>query len=703
MGPLILLQEIFKLMTPSTLFEVFWATLFGITVGMMPGLTATMGIALLTGLTFQWATGDAILILICMYVGAIYGGSRSAILINVPGTPAAAATVFDGYPLARSGRAGEAIGLATTASFLGSMIGLFFLSFFTPWLGSIALEFRSFEFFWLSLFGVIICGNLTAPKDPLKGWISGVLGLFLAMIGMDVIQAFPRYTGGSIELSGGLSLIPALVGLYGIPEVLNGLAEIQIQEKAMQIKRVIPRMKDLWDNRKNIVRSGIIGVIIGAIPGVGENIASYVSYDFAQRASKHPEKFGKGAEEGLIAAETANNACVGGAIIPVLALAVPGSPPAAVLMAAMWLHGMRPGPLLMVETPNYVYEVSAMFLIATFAMLILGLSMVRTMVKVLNVRNSILMPIVFILCAIGSFAIAGRTFDILIMLIFGVIGYGIRKMDYADAPFILGLILGDMLDENLRRSLMLTSGAVHPPFHPAHLYHPDRPHRTDDRRPECPLQGNDERDPGETVTKTLGFGRKKDRATKGEDHGRKSRRVFVSAEIQKIQEASLEILGEVGVKIPHPEIRRMLLEAGAKKRMNRPSLSHGVSRQGARQGPLPLSLCRSQRQANGNQTRSNAALLGRECHVLLPGRKKKGAQPGELCGILPGGEPAAEPPCYRGNQPWRLPSADAGFRGVPGHGRKYPEASAAGHFYPPGDRNHAGDGRRPAGRETLEG
>jgi putative tricarboxylic transport membrane protein len=465
MGPLILFQELLKLLTnPHTLFEVFWATLLGITVGMMPGLTATMGIALLTGLTFQWATGDAILILICMYVGAIYGGSRSAILINIPGTPAAAATVFDGYPLARSGRAGEAIGLATTASFLGSMIGLFFLSFFTPWLGAIALEFRSFEFFWLSLFGVIICGNLTAPKDPIKGWISGIVGLLIATIGMDVIQAYPRFTFGSVELSGGVSLIPALVGLYGVPEVLISLSEPQAQEKAMQIRRVIPRFRDLWENWKNIIRSGLIGVFIGAIPGVGENIASYVAYDFAHRASKTPEKFGKGAEEGLIAAETANNACVGGAIIPVLALAVPGSPPAAVLMAAMWLHGMRPGPLLMIETPNYVYEVSAMFLLATLAMLVLGLCMVRTMVKILNIKNHILMPIVFILCAIGSFAISGRTFDILIMLIFGIIGYGVRKLDYADAPLILGLILGDMLDENLRRSLMLTTGAITPLF-----------------------------------------------------------------------------------------------------------------------------------------------------------------------------------------------------------------------------------------------
>jgi putative tricarboxylic transport membrane protein len=510
MGPIIILQELFKLMTPEKLWEIFWSTQLGIIVGMLPGLTATMGIALLTGLTFQWATGDAILILICIYVGAIYGGSRSAILINVPGTPAAAATVFDGYPLARSGRAGEAIGLATTASFLGSMIGLFFLSFFTPWLGQIALEFRSYEFVWLSLFGVIICGNLTAPKDPLKGWISGIAGLFIAMIGMDVIQAYPRFTFGSIELSGGLALIPALVGLYGVPEVLSALSEIKKQEKAMQIKRVIPRLKELWNNRRNIVRSGIIGVIIGAIPGVGENIAAYVAYDFAHRASKTPEKFGKGSEEGLIAAETANNACVGGAIIPVLALAVPGSPPAAVLMAAMWLHGMRPGPLLMIETPNYVYEVSAMFLIATFAMLVLGLFMVRTMVKVLNIKTAFLMPIVFILCAIGSFAISGRTFDILVMLIFGVIGYLMKKYEYADAPFILGLILGDMLDENLRRSFLLASGggSIAPLF----------------TRPICivlialTLLTVIARNPHfkslmsetrETVTRSLGFGRKK--------------------------------------------------------------------------------------------------------------------------------------------------------------------------------------------------
>jgi putative tricarboxylic transport membrane protein len=459
-----LFRELWNLMTPQILFSVFWATLLGIMVGMLPGLTATMGIALLTGLTFQWAPANAIVILIAMYVGAIYGGSRSAILVNIPGTPANAATCLDGYPLARSGRAGEAIGLSTTSSFLGSFIGLLFMAFFTPYLGQIALRFQSFEFFWLTLFGVLICGNLTAPEDPLKGWIAGFLGLFLAMVGMDPIQAYPRFAYGQVDLYGGLSLIPALVGIYGMTEVIQALTEAHKQEVIVQVKRVLPRLRELVRHWKNIARSGIIGTFVGAIPGVGENIASFVAYDFAQRASKNPEKFGKGSVEGLAAAETANNACVGGAIIPVLVLAVPGSPPAAVLLAAMWLHGMRPGPLLMVEAPNYIYEVSAMFLMASFAMLVLGLSMVRVIIKILRVPTPILMPIIMVLCAVGSFAINGRVFDILVMLVFGLIGYPLRMMKYPDAPLILGLILGPMLDENLRRGLLLNSGSIVPFF-----------------------------------------------------------------------------------------------------------------------------------------------------------------------------------------------------------------------------------------------
>lgn len=451
-------------MTPEILFSVFWATMLGIVVGMLPGLTATMGIALLTGLTFQWATSNAIVILIAMYVGAIYGGSRSAILLNIPGTPANAAACLDGYPLARSGRAGEAIGLATTSSFLGSFIALIFMAFFTPYLGQIALRFKSFEFFWLTLFGVLICGNLTAPEDPLKGWIAGFLGLFLAMVGMDAIQAYPRFAYGKVDLYGGLSLIPALVGVYGMTEVIQSTVEVVHQEPLAQVRRVLPRLGELLKHWKNIVRSGIIGTFVGAIPGVGENIASFVAYDFAQRASKTPEQFGKGSVEGLAAAETGDNACVGGAIIPVLVLAVPGSPPAAVLLAAMWLHGMRPGPLLVIEAPNAIYQVSAMFLMASVAMLVLGLSMVRLVVKILKVPIAVLMPIILVLCTVGSFAIHGRVFDILVMLLFGLIGYPLRKMKYPDAPLILGLILGPMLDENLRRGLILTHGSLTPFF-----------------------------------------------------------------------------------------------------------------------------------------------------------------------------------------------------------------------------------------------
>ena len=464
MGAVELAQAIWALLTPNILLSVFWATFLGIIVGMLPGLTATMGIALLTGLTFQWESSNAIVILIAMYVGAIYGGSRSAILVNIPGTPANAAACLDGHPLALQGKAGEAIGIATTSSFFGSTIALFFMAFFTPWLGQIALNFQSFEFFWLTLFGVLICGNLTAPEDPLKGWLAGFLGLFLAMIGMDAIQAHGRFTYGSIDLSGGLSMIPALVGIYGLTEVIQATVEAQKRGKIIQVKRVLPRARDIISNWKNIIRSGITGVFVGAIPGVGENIASFVAYDFAQRASKHPEKFGKGSVEGLTAAETGDNACVGGAIIPVLVLAVPGSPPAAVLLAAMWLHDMRPGPLLVLEAPNYIYEVSAMFFLASLAMLILGLSMVRVFVKVLHVPTTILMPIILVLCAVGSFAINGRVFDILVMLIFGLIGYPLRKMKYPDAPLILGLLLGPMLDENLRRGLILNSGDLTPFF-----------------------------------------------------------------------------------------------------------------------------------------------------------------------------------------------------------------------------------------------
>jgi putative tricarboxylic transport membrane protein len=451
-------------LNPWDIFNVLWSMQLGIIVGMLPGLTATMGVALMTTLTYKMAAENAVLILICMYIGAIYGGSRSAILLNIPGTPANAATCVDGHPLAMQGKAGEAIGIATTGSFLGSIIGIIMLAFFTPLIGNFALEFESFEFFWLCVFGIIICGNLTAPKDPLKGWIAGFFGLFIATIGMEGMHAYARFSFGSVELSGGIALIPAMVGVFGFSEILIIMKQPKLELIDSTIERVIPRIGEIIKYWRTIIRSGIIGTTVGAIPGVGEDIAAWVSYDFARRASKERELFGRGSREGLMAAETGNNACVPGAMIPVLSLAVPGSAPAAVLLAAMFIHGVRPGPLIMIEFPDFIYQVVAMTLLATCAMFVLGLSMVRALVKVLTIPREKMMPFVFVLCAIGSYAIASRMFDVYVMVVFGIIGYYMRVMDYPVAPTVLGIILGDLLDKNLRRALVLTDGAMTPFF-----------------------------------------------------------------------------------------------------------------------------------------------------------------------------------------------------------------------------------------------
>ncbi|MCP5368626.1 MAG: tripartite tricarboxylate transporter permease [Hyphomicrobiales bacterium] len=449
---------------PASLFNVAWATLLGITVGMLPGLTATLGVALLTTLTFRMEAGDAILILICMYVGAIFGGSRSAILLNIPGTPANAASALDGFPLARAGRAGQALGLATVGSFCGSIVGMVMLALVAPVLAEFALKFGSPEFFWLALFGIVISGRLTAVEDPLKGWIAGFLGLLVAMVGQEGIHAYQRFAYGNTDLAGGFGLLPALVGAFGFAEILQVMKNRDYQTVRGAGDRVLPRLRELWDNARTILRSGLIGTFMGLLPGVGEDMGAWASYAAARRASKKKAQFGKGSIEGLIASETGNNAAVPGAIIPVLTLAVPGSAPAAVLLAAMFIHGVRPGPLIMIEFPGFVYEVVAMVLAASVGVLVLGLLLTRPLLLVLQVRRERLMPVIFVLCTIGSFAIASRIFDIWVMLGFGVVGFLLREMKYPMAPLVLGIVLGDILDKNFRRAMVLSDGSVEPLF-----------------------------------------------------------------------------------------------------------------------------------------------------------------------------------------------------------------------------------------------
>jgi len=448
---------------PATLGIIAVSSLVGIVIGALPGLTATMGVALMTTLTLKMQPNVALLVLVCTYVGAIYGGSRSAILLNIPGTPANAAACLDGFALAQQGKAGRAIGISTTGSVMGTLIGMLFLAVATPVLGEVALKFGAFEFFWLALFGVIISGNLTGD-DPLKGWLVGFLGLFVAGVGQDPIHAYERFSFGNRDLAGGFQLIPALVGAFGFAEVLTVLADRQARAKIREFGSHLPRPGDVLKYWRTILRSGIIGTFIGIVPGVGEDVASWSSYAAARRASKERDQFGKGSVEGLMAAETGDNACVPGAIIPVLALAVPGSAPAAVLMAAMIIHGVQPGPLIMVNSPQFVYDVVAMMLYATLGIFVFGILLVRPLLKVLQISREIIMPIVFVLCVIGSYAIAQRLFDVWTMLGFGVVGYILRRYNYPMAPFVLGIVLGDLLDKNLRRGLVLSDGDLTPFF-----------------------------------------------------------------------------------------------------------------------------------------------------------------------------------------------------------------------------------------------
>jgi putative tricarboxylic transport membrane protein len=454
-------HSIASFMTLESIFFALASCLVGVIIGALPGLTATMGVALMTTLTIKLPSNQALLILICTYVGAIYGGSRSAILLNIPGTPASAASCLDGYALARQGHAGRAMGIATTGSVMGTLIGMFFLAWFTPLLGDLALKFGAYEFFWLAVFGVIISATLSGG-DPLKGWISGITGLFIATIGQDGIHAYERFSFDNRDLAGGFALVPALVGAFGFAEVLVAMKERRPVPQINPFDTVIPKVMDVLRYWKTILRSGVIGTFIGIVPGVGEDVAAWSSYAAAKRASKEKEKFGKGSIDGLMAAETGDNACVPGAIIPVLTLQVPGSAPAAVLMAAMLIHGVKPGPMIMIESPQFVYDVVAMMMIATIGIFIYGLVLTKLLVQVLRVPTTIIVPMLFVLCVVGTYALSSRLFDVWTMLLFGVLGYILRKYQFPVAPLVLGIVLGDLMEKSLRRGLVLSDGDLLP-------------------------------------------------------------------------------------------------------------------------------------------------------------------------------------------------------------------------------------------------
>ncbi len=459
-----LIQALATTFEPINFLTLIVSVFFGLLVGMLPGLTSTMAVALLTGLTFSLSKETALVSLIGVYVGSISGGCQSAILLNIPGTPASAATAMDGYPLSRQGKAGLAIFLAAGASALGTIISVICVLTLTPFLSTIGLSFQTYEFFLLALFGIVICGNLASGGDSLKGWMSGFLGLIISQVGLDTVGAYPRFSFGILNLKAGIQLIPMMIALFGFPEIIRSFKK--------ETKKVMPATKlniseglpILLKNGFAIIRSSLMGVFVGIIPGVGEDVGGWLSYWASKTVSKKPEEFGKGSYTGVISSEAGNNACVGGAIIPVLSLAVPGSTSAAVLLAAFWMHGYRPGPLLMRETPEFLYQISVFLLISSVAMFFIALLVSKITVKILSIKKEALMPIIFVFCGIGSYVIRGNFFDINIMFIFGIAGFLLSYAKFPAAPFLLGVVLGNMADSNLRRALKLSEGSLAPFF-----------------------------------------------------------------------------------------------------------------------------------------------------------------------------------------------------------------------------------------------
>ena len=456
-----LAKEFIALIDPAILAIMLGSTILGVIIGALPGLSATMGIALLTGLTYKFPIAYTFAILIGVYVGAIYGGSISAILLNIPGTASAAATALEGHPLAKKGKAEFAIKVTRMASIIGTLLGVIALALLAPPLTKIALLFTSPEYFMLAIFGVLICGSIVSLDIPIKGWIGGLIGLLVACIGMDKLMGASRFDFGVTDLMSGVAIVPAMIGFYAIPEVIKALGK-QENIEVNEIKNALPVKENVFkvvgQNIRVIAQSALIGIGIGALPGVGEDVAAWVSYDTARKTSKQKDKYGTGIYEGAIAPEVANNAAIGGALIPMLTLAVPGSPPAAVMLGALMIHNIRPGPMIMRENPTFIYHMAALLFMAVIMLWVAGLILAKPMTKILKVPNVYLMPIVASLSIVGAYAINIRFFDIIMVLVFGITGYILDKMKYSPAPIVLGLILGNMIDENFRRSLTVSSG-----------------------------------------------------------------------------------------------------------------------------------------------------------------------------------------------------------------------------------------------------
>lgn len=440
----------------------FIGAVAGLFVGAIPGLSVSMATALLVSITYTWDTHDALGTIMGVYVVGVFSGALSAILINIPGAPSSVVTTLDGYPMAKRGEAYKALKYATVYSFIGSIFGLVVMAVLAKPITAIALKFQPMDYFLLSLFGLATVGGLTS-KSFSKGLISALIGIFLALIGLDSVVGTPRLTFGIQNLKAGIATVPALIGLFGLSEVLSVVSGGVVDGEVSSIQKEVVKLKDMMKEFWHSMYYCVIGTLVGALPGAGGPVAAFLAYGEAKRIVKNPSHpFGEGAVEGIVASESANNACIGGALIPMLTLAIPGDAVTAIILSVFYIHGLQPGPTFLKTSVSSFYAIIAGGLISCVFLLLLGLLVAPRISKVINIPKRILLPVVTVLCVIGAYACNKRLFDVGMMIFFGILGLLLRSRGFSVAPVTLGLVLGGMMDSNFRRAVSLASTAEAP-------------------------------------------------------------------------------------------------------------------------------------------------------------------------------------------------------------------------------------------------
>ncbi|MGE0427277.1 MAG: tripartite tricarboxylate transporter permease [Hydrogenophaga sp.] len=435
-------------------------TFAGIYIGAIPGLSVTMAVSILISFTFKWEVNHALALISGIYLGGVYGGSRSAILLNIPGSPAAIATGLDGYPLAKRGEAGQAIGLTTIVSVYGGFIGILALAVAAPAVSSLALKFGPREYLLLAIWGILLVGSLSGESLS-KGIFAGALGALISCVGLDPMTGEQRLTFGNLQMSAGISYIAAMIGFFGVSEVIAQLHELKLKAIKQNVSKIIPSWALVRKHLPLATRTSAIGVVVGALPGAGGDIASLMAYDHAKRTVKDPSRpFGEGAYEGLVAPESANNASVGGAYVPMLTLGIPGDAVTAVIISALYIHGLKPGPLLMIETPHLFWFIVGSLTLANIFLLIFGLTGIKLFAKIVETPKPVLLPLILVLSAVGAYAINNNPVDVYWMLGFGLLGYFLKMYGFQVGPVVLGMILGPLMDRSYRQTMLSTGEDV---------------------------------------------------------------------------------------------------------------------------------------------------------------------------------------------------------------------------------------------------